>query len=1129
MGRNPLFRMVDAMTTKPTLRWTMIGTMTAMLAVSLLTAVWRWGDIADYVAAEFYKATPRPPTVQLSHTCPVHTFTFFANGRYLLTEPNVGEVMLWDARSGQRLGWMDDAGERLGTWISYVFTPDQRRIITSKRTAEMVLWDATSIKRIRTLREADGQSPPPIFALSPNSRSVLFVETTPELRLELQSLDSGKVLWTSPVKSDEPLGWAQFSDDGLYVIARDGRGGFHVWDARGGQYVWEPSMRKPYPAELLEQRQAEMASIKPPLDDLTRDAADYLLFLSHVRPDGKILSYSVPSGRIPGRLWFVRNRFFSSDGKRYVSRNEKDVASNQDEVVLWDVTSAKPLSIFFEDAERSDAFTCTRDGRYFTRRIRSKEAEWIDAATGETLRTFAGHADEITALALAPNEETILTGDKSGIAILWNIATGARIRRFAGHGKNVRCVAYSPDSSSILVAGDDGRTKAYSTQTGRELFVLKSSVARVTHALAMYSPDGTRIITQNHWGTSVDLSETALWDAATGEQVACLADVPTHRIALSPNGRWALGIRTIPREPTVPELRTKPLRLWNTDSSVEVHSFDKYYHGEPTEVDDVVQRPSTDSAAVREEFGSRRWGWIRAPTEVWLTESGRDAVASIPGLDDDTRAWLINLGAKAIGAPSFENRENRTLVRSRRTLREIRAVNTPPYHYSERDTVAVVFDRASNKSIATLDARPSIPQTATFNHDETRALVAYQHERKMSLIIWDLATAQKIRQFVIPGEDHMWTPDGTTSYRSMMLSPDERFVALAIGRRSTDELAYLLDLQGDASFVITGKPSRYTMRSIALFSPDNRRMVCFGDRAVLWDIETQRPLVDLGRSYNGLDDLVFNSSGRWLISSGNYGTVMWDAESGKERHKLGPRYQMLLRFDPSGTRMIISTSSPPRQELWDFESGELISDLTIESDKGLSDAFFTPAGDRVITTHSHTLAVWDATDGRRLCVYQDASYEAPFRDAVQSPLFLADGRLVTVQHAEAIIWDLETAKPLQRFPFPRGQPRVLLRPGNAQLLTVSRGDAILWDIDTGAKRQTFYDVPAGVGRAPNAIEFSGDGQFIVAHHRRGELAVVWDVNSGEIVRRCYLLDEGQNWLTELPATGQFFGATDLVK
>ncbi len=610
--------------------------------------------------------------------------------------------------------------------------------------------------------------------------------------------------------------------------------------------------------------------------------------------------------------------------------------------------------------------------------------------------------------------------------------------------------------------------------------------------------------------------------------MARLAALPTHSILLSPNGRWALGARTklIGAGSSVqPVTVAEPLRLWNTDSGTTVHTFQEYYLGNPMQGDDVVQRPSTESSAGRGEF--RFWGLGSSSSlaDVWLTASGRENVASIPDLDDETRTWLVNLGAKAVAAPVAENYRNRTLVRSPRTRREVRVVSRNPVEGQWNQAVVIVFDGTSNEALATLDAIPLVPRAAAFNRDDTQVLILYHHKRETSLIVWDIATARKIRQLAVGGENPLWKDS------ALVLSPDERFAVLSITRRDSEDLHYVLDLQGDASFFVSGRRTSVRMRPIALFSPDSRRVVCYGDRAMLWDIGTQRALADLGNSYNGVDGVLFSPNGKWLTSSGNDGTVMWDAEFGKVRHKLGPRWNTLLRFDPSGTRMLSLVPSVTGNGLWDFEAGELISDLATESDKRPNDAFFTPDGDRVITTHHHALAVWDAATGERLHVYQDASYESPLSGNLQSPFFLSDGRLVTLQHAEATVWNPETATPLQRLPFPHSQrPSAHLRPGAAELLTVSPGNvAILWDIDSGAKRQTFHGVPAAVTGSLGYVGFSGDGQRIVARHRGGELAVVWDVDTGEMVRRYYLLGEGQAWLTELPATGQFSGATEFVK
>ncbi|MCU0978338.1 MAG: hypothetical protein MUF25_04130 [Pirellulaceae bacterium] len=154
-----------------------------------------------------------------------------------------------------------------------------------------------------------------------------------------------------------------------------------------------------------------------------------------------------------------------------------------------------------------------------------------------------------------------------------------------------------------------------------------------------------------------------------------VADHPADNVKKIPNGLWALGARTklIGAGSSVQPVKVaEPLRLSNTDSGAAVHTFQEYYQGDPMRGDDVVQRPSTESSAGGGEF---RFGHMfpnSSLADVWLTASGRETVASIPGLDDDTRTWLVNLGAKAVAVPSAENYRNRTLVRSPRTRREIR-------------------------------------------------------------------------------------------------------------------------------------------------------------------------------------------------------------------------------------------------------------------------------------------------------------------------------------------------------------------------------------------------------------------------------------------------------------------------
>jgi len=55
------------------------------------------------------------------------------------------------------------------------------------------------------------------------------------------------------------------------------------------------------------------------------------------------------------------------------------------------------------------------------------------------------------------------TATWSATARLWDVQTGQELRRFAGHTDDVRYVAFSPDGKYILTASQDGTTRLWLT------------------------------------------------------------------------------------------------------------------------------------------------------------------------------------------------------------------------------------------------------------------------------------------------------------------------------------------------------------------------------------------------------------------------------------------------------------------------------------------------------------------------------------------------------------------------------------------------------------------------------------------------------------------------------------------
>ena len=76
-----------------------------------------------------------------------------------------------------------------------------------------------------------------------------------------------------------------------------------------------------------------------------------------------------------------------------------------------------------------------------------------DIATCREVRTFAGHADSIQAVAFSPNGRYAISGYYIGRMKLWDVVTGKELRTFSERSNKVNSVAFSPDGQYIISGG----------------------------------------------------------------------------------------------------------------------------------------------------------------------------------------------------------------------------------------------------------------------------------------------------------------------------------------------------------------------------------------------------------------------------------------------------------------------------------------------------------------------------------------------------------------------------------------------------------------------------------------------------------------------------------------------------
>ena len=286
-----------------------------------------------------------------------------------------------------------------------------------------------------------------------------------------------------------------------------------------------------------------------------------------------------------------------------------DIALNHDGAILAVASSMGPSQIDVWDVKQQRLVRVLRGHTSFVNGIsfspdgRLASCSWDNTIKfwnttgGQQVSRTPGHAMLAVPVEFAPGGDLLAYGQRNSVNLLTgpvrtitlvDAATGKTRHTLAGHARSANCLAFSADGARLVSGGRNGEVKVWDTKSGKAICSVRGADGEI--CAAALSPDGHTFvsvheppeITRARFGQGQFRQipvAIKVWEADTGSERASLGGHPggVYRLAFSPDGKvlasagsggikfWDLATGTERRglEPEIQQSATSDLLLFS--------------------------------------------------------------------------------------------------------------------------------------------------------------------------------------------------------------------------------------------------------------------------------------------------------------------------------------------------------------------------------------------------------------------------------------------------------------------------------------------------------------------------------------------------------------------------------------
>lgn len=282
----------------------------------------------------------------------------------------------------------------------------------------------------------------------------------------------------------------------------------------------------------------------------------------------------------------------------------------------------------------------------------------------------------------------------------------------------------------------------------------------------------------------------------------------------------------------------------------------------------------------------------------------------------------------------------------------------------------------------------------------------------------------------------------------------------------------------------------------AALSPNGKTVAAVenGTRVWLWDTATGKELRRLTAGNSGRPDaMCWSPDGKWIVAAMGEVVYVWEAESGKQLHKLSHRSVTSLAVSPDRRLILTGSSWSKTFRLWDVETGKELRQF--EGGSGTANVAFAPDGKTVVgyceeqsgNVTRCSMRTWDVATGERLRRDFAGGWFALGG-------FAPDGKTVFAGNEEIRVWDTTTREVVRKWKVEDSVRHLSLSGDGKCLAGEIAGRIRIWDATTGKERHP----PTGHTLGVSSVSFSPDGKTVASGSADHTLRI-WDWTTGREV------------------------------